>query len=55
MAVTGAGWGVALIAMIVAALGQHSLPLIVVGIAFCVTSLARWRVGGRDALGEWNR
>src|SRR3954454_8263531 len=32
MAATGAGWGLALIAMAVAALGAHSLPLIIVGI-----------------------
>lgn len=32
MAATGAGWALALAAMVVAALGQHSLPLIIVGI-----------------------
>jgi len=32
MAATGAGWGVALVAMIVAAVGEHSLPLIIIGI-----------------------
>jgi predicted MFS family arabinose efflux permease len=32
MAATGAGWAVALIAMIIATVGQHSLPLIIIGI-----------------------
>jgi predicted MFS family arabinose efflux permease len=32
MGATGAGWAVALLAMVVAALGQHSLPLIIVAI-----------------------
>jgi predicted MFS family arabinose efflux permease len=32
MAATGAGWGVALIAMTITALGEHSLPLIIIGI-----------------------
>jgi predicted MFS family arabinose efflux permease len=32
MSATGAGWAVALLAMVVATVGQHSLPLIIVGI-----------------------
>jgi predicted MFS family arabinose efflux permease len=32
MPATGAGWALALVAMLVAALGQHSLPLIIVGV-----------------------